>query len=923
MKRFLLALVASTLIIGCGGRGKRNLGLVDFTVSNNLQASNLEIEVYSISNGFNLNLVGKGSLEDGFIDFFKPSNDQVLIKVVEGSYSDPVTDTNLSFDSENYFSAVYYLNEIKDGGTQLNINFLTSLQTVLIYEKSKSQSLNNAISYVRSETNDLFNFDIIHDEVGSLDVNAGNLSNDDLYAFALAAVSSFCSKISISNQLSPGQTFNPINLISILKNDYKDSILDNKNGNEQLEFRDYVLEKSFRNEIIDGILHVSLDESLNNTNLSPVDLLDWIRRIENRDNSIFSHSSNTYFNQNIFFENHTVLQPAENEYFSEWVNIQVLSELDQKVLSWVESSKYPVQIEYTSSGIYDGDFYSNILSDGEYKVYTATIASNGQFQVNERIFNIYNQDPIVNLSIDYDLNDSIDSAPFFNGISLTGSFFLKYNIESLLDLNLVDININGVDLNTNNSVLKNSAKFIDIYQLGEDGFYEISFTVVDTAGNVTFLQNTIRKNIDIYEQETASTYPSSGVILKSQVKSYEIGDINNDGYSDAFVHISTNPKIFLGPEFTQVWDISDDDWYSSAHRCDVDGDGISDIVVGNSESTLEGKIKVFFGPMLNDKEFSNSYEYIGTADPFANIPYYERAGAVLGCARLSGGNKDQILHFNANQNNSFDLVNIPSELEILNFNTINNSLDFISSSFFGSFSVEYPLGIMGDKHTSFSTSGDIDNDNFEDIILNGWFNPSNGGYSVKQVSALHGGPSNDYFIGPTQYLRQKYTDINDIHSVENAFSDHFVSIIDDGNNDGFDEVFYVNASCFYSNTCSSSVPISREYDAITNQGSIVYSDDYSITNGLVVYDARAFDYDGDGTNEIFFMHRGAVNDSSIAIKSFNQNLTYIYSRHNYYTPNTIWGSFTPIILDSYQKAILIIELFESGLYNLRVLRDVY
>lgn len=493
----------------------------------------------------------------------------------------------------------------------------------------------------------------------------------------------------------------------------------------------------------------------------------------------------------------------------------------------------------------------------------------------------------IEINFDYDLSDSYSAVPVFDGIRLNKNFHLYYQLHSTKSFKHLTVKLANLDLNPGNQPIKQGSYWVDLDSLGEDGVYNLDIIAIDKNNDV--LQKTVQvfKNVHQYEYIDEISFLKEEDIFQQEVKFYSVGDINLDGFMDAFLHIDSQPKILLGPDFQQQWDISDDDdWFSSTYDCDVNGDGIHDVVLGNRYYGIAGRIKVYFGPMLSNKTFSETTEYHGihTYSPDTG-EFWEYAGASIGCAKLEGTSKSTLMQFNSNSQQAGFTV-LPAKLDFFSYNENNNTLTKDAYSEYNFLQSTYPNGIEGDANTYFSNPKDVNSDGHDDIIINGWYSPDSD-YHIKSLSVLYGGKNKSYHLGPVIHSRSIYDDvlndnINPLIS-NNTFPRLKASILDDVNLDNYLDYNFIFNQCISSQTSCNYLDFNYlEINHIISNQQTVYTSTNYIQQDPFHLAVKSFDFDGDGFLDYLFLNRNPYNDNlffDVELANNDETLNFLTSLH--------------------------------------------
>ncbi|MCI5071379.1 VCBS repeat-containing protein [bacterium] len=492
------------------------------------------------------------------------------------------------------------------------------------------------------------------------------------------------------------------------------------------------------------------------------------------------------------------------------------------------------------------------------------------------------EQPKINLSFDYIIGDAYTAIPIFDGIRFNNNFKLYYHIHSSKALKQIKINLGSLDLNYGDQPIKEGSHWIDLDNIGVDGMYDLDVVVIDQDDRVTHKSIKVFKNTHQYEYHNEHSFIKAENIGQHEAKFFEVGDINLDGYMDAFLHIDSQPKILLGPDFQNQWDVSEEHWYSSTYNCDVNGDGIQDIVLGNRYHGTAGKIKVYFGPMLNNKTFTESAEYHGAHTYSAETGYfYEYAGAKIGCANLEGGSKGRIMQFNGNAYQENFTV-LPAKLDFFVYNKNSNTLSKDDYTEYSSLHSQYPSGIFGDANTYFSNSKDINFDGHDDIIINGWYKPDSNDQE-KVMTVLYGGKNKSYYLGEAIHSRHIFDDILDQgiapYVTSNSFPKARVSILEDVNLDSHLDYNLIYNQCISSQTsCNYSDFNYLEMNQIVSDQQTVYLNSHNIVQDEYHLQVKSFDFDGDGFFDYLFLNRNPSNHAlffDVKLSNSNETLNYL------------------------------------------------
>ncbi|MCK5062907.1 MAG: VCBS repeat-containing protein, partial [Candidatus Aenigmarchaeota archaeon] len=267
-------------------------------------------------------------------------------------------------------------------------------------------------------------------------------------------------------------------------------------------------------------------------------------------------------------------------------------------------------------------------------------------------------------------------------------------------------NSTGDEIAINPNVGSNYPYDLEIYDLDNDGDKEIIYG--DYAGNLVILNS----SLDILDS----------VVLGNDILTIELGDINNDSYTEIIIGTASKTDELMIYNYTDaaglsnIWngDFTNSITYHAIDLADINEDGILDIAVGswgNNVSVFNGTD----GAILCSASTASSVYSVSVGDIDGDSNMDIVAGITAGLI-VYNSTCDEITSISSNKPNDIEIYDLDNDgdKEIIygdssgNLVVLNSSLDVLDSTDTGN--EIYTIEIS-----------DVDNDGFKDIVIGkGW-----------------------------------------------------------------------------------------------------------------------------------------------------------------------------------------------------------
>ena len=232
-----------------------------------------------------------------------------------------------------------------------------------------------------------------------------------------------------------------------------------------------------------------------------------------------------------------------------------------------------------------------------------------------------------------------------------------------------------------------------------------------------------------------------------------VGDVNNDGFDDVIVNSSEKSYLYFGNNIGDnlVDIVFNEETTSISGAGDVNNDGYDDIIIGNENYNIStGIVYIYYGGANMDNSIDLILNSEGSGDTFGN--------SVSSAGDFNNDGFDDVVVGFFSNNDLAGKANL-----YLGGTTMNTVSDL---SFVGE-------PVVGRMEFLVSDGGDINNDDYDDIIIGGVLSYDNQGIAY----VLFGGSS--------------LNNTADLELYENDAEESFGSSLSsagDINNDGFDDI---------------------------------------------------------------------------------------------------------------------------------------
>ena len=439
---------------------------------------------------------------------------------------------------------------------------------------------------------------------------------------------------------------------------------------------------------------------------------------------------------------------------------------------------------------------------------------------------------------------------------------------SILYTKLDDVMMINIDSTVNGLISKEvllTDENIDSHvglDFDNSGLVQISTSTFDGNNSTINLKRSLANDKNQISSEPTSSLEIGSINLADTAGHTVSGDFNNDGFSDLAISQpelntwlsanSSNPSagtsngqmnIHYGSE-TGLSQSSDIEFYGGQDNQyfgqglaggDFNGDGFSDVAVGSpGYNQNDGKVELFFGSSLG----LSTVPAIITGVSFTTDSGLEYGSLLRTVEDLDGDGNDELLVSSLGDDGL-------GKLELFHGSSQNDGWGTLQSP-------EYSTqGKLFGR--SVSTSGDINNDGFDDLVVgNTGTLDSPVGYSGVEIYL---GSSNGFTLQSTKSFQS---------NIQGTLFGYEVEIVADINGDGNDDIF-ISEPYNGSNAYQSGMVwvFFGNSSSIADEPDIVLIGQMNELIGLNVLSAG--DTNSDGFNDVFITHSGSYTSGSVEL----------------------------------------------------------
>jgi hypothetical protein len=738
MNQRWLTIVALLLVFACSGRNTGGPSQFEGAVSDVGWIQGGEIAIYSYANSEVGQELGRVRYDTQLSAELPKYSGPLLLRLEKGVVLDVASNVRVNLSDDHPWELAIdefqgnpgSINALFVSGQTINVNPLTTMMAGYArwLVRKGGYATGDAIARANDEFTRLLGFDPTTTTASGIGTDLGAVDPMDVHGLYLAGFSALAAEISWRNGYALGKRFTVRELTERLTADLEaDGKWDGKDALGNMTEGVYVFSAlTPRDEFLTALMRFMRDLTLNGTGLTPEDLTTWLNGWMGTDVP-FSKASGQVLPVDSSGPIVTVLAPENGKFYHGNVEVKASARENE---SWVAAmrvevgdSKLPLVDTDSVTDTFAGVLDTTQFADGALNV--AVVATNvlGIETRKNVAIGVSNTGPLIRFEgfetctggeCPFDLLDN-DVVREQLKIRVTAAPAAGAPIQSFSVL-IYGRTLTDEDPDPN--VFVHTIRPVD--DVIPEGPFEVAAVAIDASGSVVETNRTLHVNMFTFNAQASIPRGGSPVVNTTSWRwgtIFNAGDMRRDFGSELGVLDSANGLLRFasgfGGAFTESWPVGAVAWDAMAANCDVNGDGIPDLVVGSRTGAPGGLVRVYFGPVHDGGVFSGSVDYHG----YSNSVRDERIGRSIACAAMDGVLGDEIVVTSDEQEINGGVTTKTAEwLRILSYRG-NATWVVYDSSAIATLHQNGVAGVLVDGNTRVSGPMDFNGDGKQDVLL--------------------------------------------------------------------------------------------------------------------------------------------------------------------------------------------------------------